>query len=101
MYSIDFPVIRKKICSRLDEVNRCLFVNGMKIFKFKAKDSAIALNPLCLGKISKDFSVNTMKKTRLIGYVYDFSVDYHDIAVNNLQDIYKYLMKKNGIIYNA
>ena len=34
-----------------------------------------------------------MKKTELNGYVYDFSVDY-DIAVDDILDIYKYLMKK-------
>ena len=39
-----------------------------------------------------------MKKTGLTGYVYDFSVDYDAIAVNDILDIHKYLMKKNGII---
>ena len=31
--------------------------------KFKAKDSEIVASPLCLGKISKDFSVDNMNKT--------------------------------------
>ena len=39
-----------------------------------------------------------MKKTGLNGYVYDFSVDYDAIEVNDILDIHKYLMKKNGII---
>ena len=39
-----------------------------------------------------------MKKTGLTGYVYDFSVDCDAIAVNDILDIHKYLMKKNGII---
>ena len=39
-----------------------------------------------------------MKKTGLKGYVYDFSVDYNAIAVADILDIYKYLMKKNGIV---
>ena len=39
-----------------------------------------------------------MKKTGLTGYVYDFSIDYDAIAVNDILDIHKYLMKKNGII---
>ena len=30
--------------------------------KFKAKDSEILANPLCLGNISEDFSVGNMKK---------------------------------------
>ena len=39
-----------------------------------------------------------MKKTELKVYVYDFNVDYDDIAVSNILDIHKYLMKKNGIV---
>ena len=35
-----------------------------------------------------------MKKTGFTGYVYDFSVDYHSIAVDNIKNIHKYLMKK-------
>ena len=38
--------------------------------KFKAKNSEIVATSLCLGNISKDFSVDNMKN----GYVYDFSV---------------------------
>ena len=44
------------------------------------------------------FPVNNMKKTGLNGYVYDFSADYDVIAVNDILDIDKYLMKKNNII---
>ena len=39
-----------------------------------------------------------MKKTRLNGYVYDFSVGYDAIAVNDVLDINKYLIKKNNMI---
>ena len=39
-----------------------------------------------------------MKNTRLNGYVYDFSVDYDAIAVDDIKDIHKYLMKKNNIV---
>ena len=35
--------------------NHYLFVNGVEIYKFKAKDSDINAAPLCLGNISKDF----------------------------------------------
>ena len=34
------------------------------------------------------------KKTGLKGQVYDFSVDYDAIAVDDVLDIHKYLMKK-------
>ena len=75
-----------------------LFVNDTEIIKFKAKDSEIAAYTLCLGNIPKDWSVDNMKKTGLKGYGYDFSVDYHDIAVSDILDIHKYLMKKNEIV---
>ena len=39
-----------------------------------------------------------MKKTKLKGYVYDFSVDYDAIAVSDVLDIHKYLMKKSEIV---
>ena len=35
-----------------------------------------------------------MKKTGLHGYVYDFSVDYDGIGVDDILDIHKHLMKK-------
>ena len=35
-----------------------------------------------------------MKKTGLNGYVYDFSVNYDAIAVDDILEITKYLMKK-------
>ena len=35
-----------------------------------------------------------MKKTEFNGYVYDFSVDYDAIAVDDMLDIHNYLMKK-------
>ena len=35
-----------------------------------------------------------MRKTGLNGYVYDFSVDDDAIAVDDILDIYKYLIKK-------
>ena len=65
----------------------------------KAKDYEILATPLCLGKMSKDWSVDNMKKkTWFNGYVYAFSVDYDAVAVNDIKDIHKYLMKKNNLI---
>ena len=42
-----------------------------------------------------------MKKTGFNSYIYDFSTDYNAIAVSDILDIHKYLMKKNGIIENC
>ena len=39
-----------------------------------------------------------MKKTRFTVYVYDFSSDYDSTDVDDVKDIYKYLMKKNDIL---
>ena len=42
--------------------NSYVLANGVDIYKFKAKDSEIDIAPLCLGSISKDFSVDNMKR---------------------------------------
>ena len=42
-----------------------------------------------------------MKKTGFNGYVYDFSFDYDAIAVDDIKDIHKYLMRKNNIVSYA
>ena len=38
-----------------------------------------------------------MKKTGFSGIVYDFSVDYDAILVDDILDIHKYLIKKNNM----
>ena len=38
------------------------------------------------------------KKKSFNRYVYDFSVDYDATNVDDIVDIYKYLMKKNNIV---
>ena len=40
-----------------------------------------------------------MRRTGFTGYVYDFSVDYGAADVDDIKDIYKYLMKKNNIVW--
>ena len=42
------------------------------------------------GNVSKDWSVDNMKKIGLNDYVYDFSVDYDTIAGDDILDIHKY-----------
>ena len=48
---------------------------------------------LSLGNISEDFSANNIKKTRLNGWIYDFSVDYGAFDNSNSINVHKYLMK--------
>ena len=64
MYSINFTVTNKNFCLNLhyNGANSYLFVDGIEIYKFKAKDSEILVDPICLGNISKDWSVDNMKK---------------------------------------
>ena len=77
-----------------NKANIYLFVNGTEIYKFKAKDSEIVADLLCLGNISKDCSVDNMKKTGFNGNVYEFSVDYNATDVHDMLHIHKYLMKR-------
>ena len=39
-----------------------------------------------------------MKKNGIYGYVYDFSVDYDAVSVDEILDTQNYLMKKNDIV---
>ena len=100
MYSINFTKVNTKFCLSLhyNGANSYLFVNGTEIYKFKAKDSMIILNNLCLGNVSKDFPASNMKNTGFNGYIYDVSVDYDLIDVDNIKDIHKYLMEKDEIV---
>ena len=78
--------------------NSYLFVNGTEIYKFKAKDSKIVATLLCLDNVSKDWSVDNMKRTGLTVYIYDISVDYDEIAVDDIKGIHRYWMKKNNVV---
>ena len=90
-------------------MEQIVIVNGTEIIKFKAKDFGIVTTPLCLGNISKDFSVDNVKKTELNGNVYDFSVDYDDISVDDILDRHSqvfnekewYNMKCLGLLKNV
>ena len=81
-----------------DGVNGYLFVNGKETHKFKGNDSEIVATLLCLGNISKDWSLDNMKKTGFNGYVYEFSVDYDAIANDDILDIHNCSMKNNDIV---
>ena len=47
--------------------------------------------------MSRRLFVDDRKNEGLNGYVYDFSVDYYTIVVDDSLDIHKYLMKKNNM----
>ena len=69
-----------------------------RFIKFKANDSKIVATPLCLGNILIDWLVSNKKDTELNGYIYGFSVDHDEFAVDDILDIHNYLIRKNGIV---
>ena len=70
------------------------FVNVTKICQFKAKDSEINPCALCLGNISKDFTIDNMNKIGLSRNAKVVSVDHNTIDTNDILDIKRYLMKE-------
>ena len=75
-----------------------LFVNGSQELKFKAKDSEIKKNTICLSNILSDWSLTNSTRTKLFGRVYDFPVDYVPISgVKTIYNIHRYLMTKHNI----
>ena len=65
IYSVNFTLTKRRFClsSHYNGANSYLFINVTEIYKFKAKDFDIVATPLCVGNISKDWSVDNMKKT--------------------------------------
>ena len=88
-YFVNFTQPRKRfvLSLRYNGSNSFLFVNATKIYQFKEKDSEIKDCTLCLGNISKYFTINNMKKKKKNSV----------IDTNDLLDIHKYLMKKHNI----
>ena len=70
-----------------------MYAKGVKVYQFKAEDFEIKPHTLCLGYVSKGFTNYNMKKNGLNGYVFDFSFDYRGFDIDDIVNIYKYLMK--------
>ena len=66
-YPINFTQSGKRFVLSLhyNGSNSFLFVNATKVYQFKAKNSEIKDYALCLGNVSKDFTINNMKKNRI------------------------------------
>ena len=64
-YPINFKQSRKRFVLSLhyNGSNSFLFFNAAKVYKFKAKNSEIKDYPLCFSNISKDFTINNIRKT--------------------------------------
>ena len=64
---------------------------------FKAKDFNLNAASYSLGIVSKDFSVDNVKKAGFYGYVYGFSVSYGSIDADHIFGIHRNLLKKHNI----
>ena len=87
--------IRTYTKCRRNGANSYLLVNITEILKFKAKNSEIVASPLCLGNISKDWSVDNIKKQDLMVMSMILALIMMLLMLMIL-DIHKYLMKKNN-----
>ena len=64
LYPIDFTQSGKRFVLNMhyNRKNSFLFVNATEIYQFKVMDSEIKDYALCLGNVSKDFTIDNMKK---------------------------------------
>ena len=99
LYSQNFTAVNKKFVLSLhyNGDNSCLFINGKREIKFKAKDYQIVKEILCLGNISDDWTAANTQKTGFWGEIYDFAVDYTSTNIGDIYNIYRYFMKKHNI----
>ena len=76
-----FYRVAEEFCLSLhyNEVNSYILVNGIEIYKFKAKESVWTM-------FQKKISVDNMTNTTLYGYECDFSVDFDSIDNADILD---------------
>ena len=79
--------------------NSYLYVNGTQELKFKAKTDQLVKEKLCLGNLNDQRTTSESEKTGLHGKVYDFVVDYEQIAgTTKILDMHRYLINKHTIV---
>ena len=86
-FEINFSKVNTKFCLSLhyNHVNSYLFVNGKKIFKFKAGNKNVNFpTQLYLRNICNGFSATACREVSLNGNVYDFSVNYNSIDKSDI-----------------
>ena len=100
-FSINFSKAKTIFCLSLhyNGDKSYLFVNGKEIYMFKANNLCVNFPPhVSLGSISNKFSYTEAEEVFLKRIVYEFSIAYREIAVDNILDIHKYLIKENGVV---
>ena len=73
-YPINFTQSGKRFILSLhyNGSNSFLFVNATKVYQSKAKNSEIKDYALCLGNVSKNFTIINMRKNRIKRDLYNF-----------------------------
>ena len=75
-----------------------LFVNGGQELKFKCKTDQLVKEKLRIGNLSDQWTTSESEKTGVYGKIYDFVVDYEQIAgTTKILDMHKYFMTKHNI----
>ena len=74
IYAINFTQLNKRFVLSLhyNGSNSFLFVNATKVYQSKAKNSEIKDYALCLGNVSKNFTIINMRKNRIKRDLYNF-----------------------------
>ena len=86
-YPINFTQSGKRFVLSLHyNGSNSLFVNATKVHQFKAKNSEIKDYALCLQNVSKDFTINNMKKTGLKRVLIFFFFDFNPIDTNEFNN---------------
>ena len=85
-YPINFTQPEKRFALSLhyNGSNSFLFVTTTKVYQFNAKNSEIKDYALCLGNVSKDFTINNIKN-RIKRSCKIFFVDFNPIDITILQ----------------
>ena len=75
--------------------NSSLCVNATNIYEFKAKDYEIKDYVLCLGNVSKDFTIHNLKKNKTKRKWKIYFRWFYPTDTNDILDIYRYILKGN------
>ena len=100
IYSQNFTQPSKKFVLSLhyNGNDSYLFVNGKQELKFKAKTDQLVKEELRIGNLSDQWTTSESEKTGLYGNIYDFIVNYKQVAgVKIIYDMHRYLMTKYNI----
>ena len=99
MFKINFTKPDKKFVLSIhyNGNNSYLYVNGQQIYKFVAQNNPARGESLGLGIISKNFPEKESKEVALDGKVYEFSIDFRNRSITDIEHIHSYLIKKHDI----